>query len=148
PGRIPSGLFPTSDGQWIAISDNRVPWGDRDRMDTEMVAWTSRRTARAVLEEMVGKPVRRLSDLYADGTLQQRGLLEELDHPVTGRRTYYRMPVVVDGQPIDSRRPAPTFAQHTDEVLRDWLGLDPARLATLRAAEVIGTTPKARTSAG
>jgi crotonobetainyl-CoA:carnitine CoA-transferase CaiB-like acyl-CoA transferase len=141
PGRIPSGLFPTSDGQWIAISDNRAAWANRDEMDAEMTTWTSKRTARSVMEEMIGQPVRTLADLYGNGTLRDRGLLEEIEHPVTGRRTYFRMPITVDGSRPDSRRPAPVFAQHTDEVLREWLGLNTGRIESLRAADVIGTTP-------
>ena len=88
--------------------------------------------------------MRTIADRWKDSSLAERGLVEELVHPVTGRRSYYRNPVVVDGQRLDSTRPAPVFAQHTDEVLREWLGLSDGRLADLRKAEVIGTTPASR----
>jgi crotonobetainyl-CoA:carnitine CoA-transferase CaiB-like acyl-CoA transferase len=39
-----------------------------------------------------------------------------------------------DGEPA----PAPRLGQHTDEVLRETLGLDDHRLADLRARAVIG----------
>jgi hypothetical protein len=34
------------------------------------------------------------------------------------------------------------FADHTDEVLREWLDADGSRLARLRDERVIGTTPQ------
>ena len=37
--------------------------------------------------------------------------------------------------------PAPTLGQHTDEVLRDELGIDDDELARLEAEHVIGTVP-------
>jgi crotonobetainyl-CoA:carnitine CoA-transferase CaiB-like acyl-CoA transferase len=39
------------------------------------------------------------------------------------------------------RAPAPTLGQHTEEVLREVLGLDDATLAALRAEGIIGERP-------
>jgi crotonobetainyl-CoA:carnitine CoA-transferase CaiB-like acyl-CoA transferase len=85
-----------------------------------------------------------LSYRAARPDLEARGLIERLDHPVTGDRPYLALPVRIDGAPWRSRRPAACFAQHTDDVLHDWVGIDPARLAGLRAQGVVGTTPPAR----
>ena len=39
------------------------------------------------------------------------------------------------------RAPAPTLGQHTEEVLRELLGLDAETLASLRAQGIIGERP-------
>ncbi|MFN2537217.1 MAG: CoA transferase, partial [Mycobacteriales bacterium] len=83
-----------------------------------------------------------LADLYAEGVLSERGLLEELDHPVTGRRPYLQVPVRIDGEPLASTRAAPLFAAQTEEVLSEWCGYDLDRLGELRAAGAIGSVPR------
>ena len=52
------------------------------------------------------------------------------------------MPVVgpvigLSESPAAIRRPAPRLGEHTDEVLREWLDLPPARIAALRAGGVL-----------
>ena len=83
-------------------------------------------------------------DAFRDGTLEKTDRVEQIDHPVTGRRWYLRVPGRVDGVAFDSRRPAPLFAQHTDEVLSEWAGLDEATRSELRRSGAIGTTPRQR----
>jgi crotonobetainyl-CoA:carnitine CoA-transferase CaiB-like acyl-CoA transferase len=55
-----------------------------------------------------------------------------------GAVTELRAPIVVDGRPTTTRRPAPTYDQHTDEVLAEVAGYGPERLAALREAAVTG----------
>jgi crotonobetainyl-CoA:carnitine CoA-transferase CaiB-like acyl-CoA transferase len=47
-------------------------------------------------------------------------------------------PIKFAGEGLDAPRRAPTPGQHTDEILRDLLGIDDHRLAALRAAGAIG----------
>lgn len=61
---------------------------------------------------------------------------------MTGERVYAAVPVTVDGQPLLTRRPAPRFDEHTDEVLAEWGDLAQAEIAELRAAEEVGTVPR------
>jgi crotonobetainyl-CoA:carnitine CoA-transferase CaiB-like acyl-CoA transferase len=74
--------------------------------------------------------------------MRERGAVEELDHPVAGHRAYVQLPLTFDGRPLRSTRPAPTFGQHTGEVLADWLGLAEDEISELRTAEVVGTVPR------
>ncbi len=69
-------------------------------------------------------------------------MLELVDHPVAGKRAYLGIPVALDGEPLRADGPAPMFDQHTDEVLTEWLGYSPERLAALRGDEAIGTVPR------
>jgi crotonobetainyl-CoA:carnitine CoA-transferase CaiB-like acyl-CoA transferase len=41
------------------------------------------------------------------------------------------------------RTPSPALGEHTEEVLRDFLGFAPAAIAELRAARAIGPTQDA-----
>ncbi|MET0295420.1 MAG: CoA transferase [Phenylobacterium sp.] len=50
------------------------------------------------------------------------------------------LPYRLDGRGIDIERPAPDLGQHTDEVLREVLGYDQAKLNELRAAGVTSAT--------
>lgn len=79
---------------------------------------------------------------YRSGRFSDRGAVERVAHPVTGERVYAAVPVTVDGQPLLTRRPAPRFDEHTDEVLAEWGDLAQAEIAELRAAEEVGTVPR------
>ncbi len=170
PGLAPSGYYSTNDQRWVALlvrddtqfraltkaaSPHLDAFADlpgdgrcrrRDDLDAALVTWTSTLTADELeaLGREEGIPIRRgltYGDVYGEGTLAGHGVLERLVHPVTGERPYAGLPVVVDGSPWSSVRPAACFAEHTDEVLTEWIGADAKRWADLRERQVIGTTP-------
>ncbi|HVF33169.1 MAG TPA: CoA transferase, partial [Acidimicrobiales bacterium] len=151
PGCSPSGYFRCADGAWVAVVDRTSGPGrrpvDRDADDAELAAWTAAHPSADVVATLRARGVAVQPALtYAEARpeLEARGILERLTHPVTGDRPYLALPTRIDGRPWRSSRPAACFAQHTDEVLRDWLRLDDARLASLRASSVIGTMPAPR----
>jgi crotonobetainyl-CoA:carnitine CoA-transferase CaiB-like acyl-CoA transferase len=69
--------------------------------------------------------------------VEARGLLLDVDHPRAGRGRYVGSPIGLDGAGRGSRRPPPLLGQHTDEVLREWLGLAAAEVADLRRGGVV-----------
>jgi crotonobetainyl-CoA:carnitine CoA-transferase CaiB-like acyl-CoA transferase len=75
--------------------------------------------------------------------VKARGMLVETEHPTAGKVRMVGIPVKMSATPGAVRRPAPLLGEHTDEVLRDKLGLDAAELARLRAAAAIGTPRRA-----
>ncbi|MDH4077706.1 MAG: CoA transferase, partial [Acidimicrobiia bacterium] len=60
------------------------------------------------------------------------GMLEQPDHPVTGRHTVPGIPWRLINGPNGLRRPAPTLGQHTDEVMAE-LGFSPDEVGALKA---------------
>ena len=76
-------------------------------------------------------------DLDSDPHLAGRGFWVELPHPEVGVRRHAGIPYRLHGSPIGVRMPAPCLGQHTDEVLRDVLGYDAARIASLREAGLL-----------
>ena len=67
-----------------------------------------------------------------------RGTLVEMDHPRAGKVRMVGAPVRLSETPGSVRSPAPTLGEHTDEVLRDVLGLPAAEISALRSSGAIG----------
>jgi crotonobetainyl-CoA:carnitine CoA-transferase CaiB-like acyl-CoA transferase len=75
-----------------------------------------------------------------------RNVFAECEHPVAGAvkvvAPYFRM----SGTPGGARSAAPLLGQHTDEVLREELGLADAEIEALRRAGAIGKGAASRTA--
>ncbi|MFN0027850.1 MAG: CoA transferase [Acidimicrobiales bacterium] len=82
------------------------------------------------------QPVRNPLQAATEPSLAYR--FETVSRDIIGDVVELRAPVVVDGQPTTTRRPAPLFDQHTDEILAEVAGYDAERIASLREANVAG----------
>ncbi|MGH8057520.1 MAG: CoA transferase [Candidatus Entotheonellia bacterium] len=71
--------------------------------------------------------------------VKAREMIVESEHPVAGKVQLVGVPVKLSETPGSVREPAPLLGQHTDEVLRTYLGMGKAEIAALRQAGVIGT---------
>jgi len=67
-----------------------------------------------------------------------RGALVASTHPVAGTIQVVGPPVRLSDTPGSVRTPAPLLGEHTDEVLRERLGLSDGEISTLRAAGALG----------
>jgi crotonobetainyl-CoA:carnitine CoA-transferase CaiB-like acyl-CoA transferase len=144
-GRRGSGGVYRCDGTdaWVAVDVARDPLGADER-----AAWCATRTADAAARALVatGVPAAAMVPAYLgneDAQMQARGFFERVEHPLVGEHEYPTWPMRFSAGPARYwRGPAPTLGQHTDEVLRDELGLDDAELDRLRERGVIGTSPR------
>jgi crotonobetainyl-CoA:carnitine CoA-transferase CaiB-like acyl-CoA transferase len=81
--------------------------------------------------------VNSMDDLLTDEHLVANGFWQEMDHPSEGRLRVPATPFALSATPPAPPRPAPRLGEHTEEVLRE-MGVEPARMAALRAAGVFG----------
>jgi crotonobetainyl-CoA:carnitine CoA-transferase CaiB-like acyl-CoA transferase len=125
----------------------REGWHDRteDTIRPAVEAWSASRgkfeVARVLAEAGIAAgPCASAEDLIADPHVAQRGMLVEIP-----RGDGVAQPVLVSGNPIKMSRVRegpearfPALGAHTDQVLRELLGLDEAALRELRDAKAIG----------
>jgi crotonobetainyl-CoA:carnitine CoA-transferase CaiB-like acyl-CoA transferase len=97
-----------------------------------------------------GVPVGALNDfaqVVDHPQVKARGSLVEIDHPRAGRIRVVAPVVRMSATPAAVRTPSPALGEHTEEVLRDFLGLSPTVIAELRAIKAIGPGSEPRTGA-
>ncbi|MEM9566442.1 MAG: CoA transferase, partial [Actinomycetota bacterium] len=137
PGVVVSGMYPAAGDRWVAVvGDERVAVDA-----SEALAGSAGRSADELIARVTavgGMAVEVLDPWTAPAVEPVAALLETVDHPVTGPVRHVANPFLLDGRRQPTRRPAPLFDQHTDEVIAELAGYDAERLATLRAAEIIG----------
>jgi crotonobetainyl-CoA:carnitine CoA-transferase CaiB-like acyl-CoA transferase len=100
--------------------------GRRAELVAKLSVLTSRMSQKALLDglEAVGVPsgpINRLDQVFADPQVIHRGMLVK---PVSeaakaGEIPGVRTPIMLDGKPMASERPAPRLGEHTAEILRE-----------------------------
>jgi crotonobetainyl-CoA:carnitine CoA-transferase CaiB-like acyl-CoA transferase len=83
-------------------------------------------------------PINDIGQVFEDPQVRHREMAVEVDHPTAGRVRLPGIPVKFDATPARIQGPPPNVGQHTDEVLREVLGLSPVAIADLRAAGALG----------
>ena len=110
-------------------------------VDAIIAAWTKQHTKEEVMTLIgaAGVPAGAVFDtleLMNDPSFEQRGIMQTIDHPTTGKVRMPAWPVRFDGAP-PKVKPSPMLGQHVDEVLGTWLGMDGKALAALRQEGVV-----------
>lgn len=82
-------------------------------------------------------PINEMSDLAHDPQVIARDLIVTQPHPISGSVKTAASPMRFSASPASYRLPPPLLGEHTEQVLRDLLGLDPVLLAQLRAKKAI-----------
>ena len=109
-----------------AYQDNTGRLGHRAELVGRLTALTGRMTRDVLLAklEAAGVPAGPINDLqqvFADPQVVHRGMRLELENPAAagGKSPGIRTPIMLDGAPMASDRPAPRLGEHTAEILRE-----------------------------
>jgi len=88
-------------------------------------------------------PINRVDQVFDDPQLRARGMRIDLPHPLAGSVPQVRAPLRMTGTPLQYTSAPPLLGEHTDDVLRDRLGLARDAIDDLRARGIVGTAPSA-----
>lgn len=167
PGRIPSAAFMCADGRWVQITGSDQHWAplcnllgleawgrdaalarnaERLRRREEVMAGLQAAIGRLDRDELCRRcdaagvpagPILQVDEIMANEHVAARGMVVEFPHPRLGRFKGLRVPLRFQGLDDPEVGRPPLLGEHTDEVLREKLGLTEAELGRLRAASAI-----------
>ena len=133
-------------GRQELIGDPRFDTGvarleHEPEIDEMIGAWTRQRDKREAMRVLgdAGVPAGAVFDtmeLTNEADFERRGIMQTMQHPVTGP---YKMPgwPVRFGGHTPKLEPAPLLGEHTNEVLGQWLGLDAQQIEQLKKDNII-----------
>ena len=165
PWMAPHGCFPAAgDDEWVTIACTTQGFAKlaeivpglkderfaslasrkqhEDDLESVVSAWTSELdrwyvTGLLQAQGIAAFPSFTAKDIIEDPHLNARGFVERLEHPEVGARAHTGIPWRFAERPNGVRMPAPQLGGHTDEVLRDVLGLGGAEIEDLRERGVL-----------
>ena len=108
-----------------------------DQMFSEIERWTQTKTKFEAMETLNPLnipcgPVLSMKELSQEPSLRATGTVVEVDHPTRGAYLSVGNPIKLSDSPAEVRR-SPLLGEHTDEILRDVLGMDEAAIASAKA---------------
>ncbi len=113
-----------------------------DELEAVVAGWVRDRTVDEVVRHMSqhGVPaaaIADVADVAANPQLQERKMVVPMEHPTRGPIRFQGNPLLAATHTGTSRPMAPALGADTDAVLKEWLGLSEARIASLRKAGAI-----------
>jgi crotonobetainyl-CoA:carnitine CoA-transferase CaiB-like acyl-CoA transferase len=132
-------------GEWgrdVRFIKNKDRVAHRELLDGEITEALQADSAAGWIAKLqaVGVPCGRINSVKEALDAPQtaaRAMIETVDHPTIGALKVIGTPFKFSDTPTSVRRAPPLLGQHTDEILREELGLEAARIAQLRAEKVI-----------
>jgi formyl-CoA transferase len=167
PNIVPYQTFATSDGHIIVAVGNdgqyrrfveaggRPDLADDERFATNPMRVRHRDVLVPLLAEMVRTkskqewidaleaagvpcgPINNLDEVFENPQVQARGLRVDLPHPAAGTVQLVGSPMRMSATPPRYDMPPPLLGQHTEEVLREVLGMDKDGIALLREKKIV-----------
>jgi formyl-CoA transferase len=113
-----------------------------DEVDEIIATWTRQHTKEEAMKIIgaAGVPAGAVFDtleLMNDPSLAERGIMQTIEHPTTGKVKMPAWPVRFDGTPARVK-PSPLLGQHSAEVLGGWLGISAQEIEALRQEGIVG----------
>lgn len=82
-------------------------------------------------------PINNLAEVFADPQVQARQMVNHHTHPLNPQLELVASPIKLSETPVRVESPPPLLGQHTDDILRNRLGLSPQAIADLRQQGVV-----------
>ena len=116
---------------------------NQDALETLVQQWTAGQDVAEVVATLQAAgvpaaPVLDTAEVLSDPHLTERGFVARVEHPVAGSRPVLSLPWAADGRRVDDLRPAPTFGQHNQWVLKELLQLPDEEYERLVSSGAIG----------
>jgi benzylsuccinate CoA-transferase BbsF subunit len=118
------------------FSDGYSRWLNQDDLDQIISEWTASRSPQEVTDTLqaagvAAMPAHDGRSLVEDPQLRERGLMEWVEHPLSGRRLMAGPPWRFSKTPASIRQPAPLLGQHNRYVLNELLGMSEEEIQRL-----------------
>ena len=167
PNIVPYQDFPTADGDFILTVGNdgqfrkfcevagHPEWADDPRFASnrarvahraELIPLIRQATVFRTTAEWVAAleqagvpcgPINDLAQVFADPQVIARGLRVELPHPLAGSVPQVASPIRLSETPVEYRNAPPLLGEHSEQVLREWLGMPAREESALRERGVL-----------
>jgi crotonobetainyl-CoA:carnitine CoA-transferase CaiB-like acyl-CoA transferase len=167
PNLVPYGVFPASDGSIVIACLTNSFWANICRAlgmddwieDSRFDTLVKRRDIRDTVNERISRvttqktvnelvalltqhqvphaPILGITDALSQPQAVAREMVVETEHQSLGKIPIVNRPIKFPASPQPVPVAPPVLGQHTDEILRDILGLTSERIAQLRAAKVV-----------
>jgi crotonobetainyl-CoA:carnitine CoA-transferase CaiB-like acyl-CoA transferase len=82
-------------------------------------------------------PINNLAEVFADPHIQARQMVDHWQHGLGVPLDLVASPMKLSQTPVRRDLPPPSLGQHTDEVLKEWLGFESSQCEALRQATAI-----------
>jgi crotonobetainyl-CoA:carnitine CoA-transferase CaiB-like acyl-CoA transferase len=104
--------------------------------------WTRGKTVKEAVEILnregiVATPIYDFDQILADGHIQERGMIADVEHPASGKLKLFGVPAKFSKTPGSVRMPSPMLGQHNEEIYGDWLGFSAEKIESLKVEEII-----------
>jgi formyl-CoA transferase len=166
PTAIPSGLYPSSDGQILIaaagdrlwerfckvagqetlLADPRFKTGKdrlehRDALNDAISAFTAKESSQHWFDLFSEAgvpcgPINTIDKVFADKQVQHMEMALETSHPEIGDMTLVAQPYNIQGYNREIRRPPPVLGENTEELMKE-LNFSPAEIEDLRTRTII-----------
>ena len=167
PNVVPYQTFQTSDSWIIVAvgndsqfrnfmkAGNREALADDPRFETNPARIEHRAALIPLLAEMVKEktkaqwitlleaagvpcgPINNLQEVFENEQVISRGIEMHVPHPTAGTMKLVASPMRLSKTPVEVRMPPPLLGQHTDEVLRDELGMSASQINELHQRGIV-----------
>jgi len=141
--RLIGGEALATDARFAKISERRKNQNEMWRIITDYARNYTKREFMALLNpiDVPCGPIMSTEDLADDEHVRGRDMWVELDHPQRGKWFNVGMPIKLSDSPAVIRR-SPTLGEHTEEILKEVLGYDDAKISALKSSGAFSVPPK------